>query len=289
MTDRLRVALVGGPMYDALYEPFLDDGRRRRPRRPPDAEPSRRGDAEPRRTDRRAVDPRQVRTVAVAVAHSAQRPGRHQRARAEGGGVVQLPRCSAVRATQHRRPHPVVADRPHGCATADVGRHDSRSDAVFGFTGRESGLFGLFFELVTAVRRRAVRRRHAADAARRRPPSAPSTRSPRWRHDAPADLPDWHYDQVDRALLDGRVDCAAAWPGGYDAIAQSSSYRTLRSGACIPAASRTAAATPGRSRRRAPTRRAPPHSSTSCAATRRTHANRVSRPAVDALAARAPR
>src|SRR5436190_23316899 len=23
--DRLRVALVGGPMYDALYEPFIDD------------------------------------------------------------------------------------------------------------------------------------------------------------------------------------------------------------------------------------------------------------------------
>src|SRR5580765_5626270 len=25
MADRLRVALVGGPMYDSLYEPFIDD------------------------------------------------------------------------------------------------------------------------------------------------------------------------------------------------------------------------------------------------------------------------
>ena len=35
---------------------------------------------------------------------------------------------------------------------------------------------------------------------------------------APADLPDWHYDEVDAALLDGRVDAAAAWPGGWGAI-----------------------------------------------------------------------
>jgi multiple sugar transport system substrate-binding protein len=35
---------------------------------------------------------------------------------------------------------------------------------------------------------------------------------------APQDLPDWHYDDVDQALLDGRVDAAAAWPGGWGAI-----------------------------------------------------------------------
>src|SRR5204863_348716 len=45
---------------------------------------------------------------------------------------------------------------------------------------------------------------------------------------APADLADWHYDQVDAALLDGRVDCAAAWPGGCDAIRASALYEHLR-------------------------------------------------------------
>ena len=35
---------------------------------------------------------------------------------------------------------------------------------------------------------------------------------------APAGLVDWHYDEVDAALLDGRVDAAAAWPGGWGAI-----------------------------------------------------------------------
>jgi multiple sugar transport system substrate-binding protein len=45
---------------------------------------------------------------------------------------------------------------------------------------------------------------------------------------APADLPGWHYDQVDAALLDGRVAMAAAWPGAYGAIAASELYDRLR-------------------------------------------------------------
>jgi multiple sugar transport system substrate-binding protein len=31
----------------------------------------------------------------------------------------------------------------------------------------------------------------------------------------------WHYDQVDRALLDGRIDAAGVWPGGWGAIRDS--------------------------------------------------------------------
>jgi multiple sugar transport system substrate-binding protein len=44
---------------------------------------------------------------------------------------------------------------------------------------------------------------------------------------APDDLPSWHYDDVDRALLDGRVDCAAAWPGGSRPIRDSGIYAHL--------------------------------------------------------------
>ena len=44
----------------------------------------------------------------------------------------------------------------------------------------------------------------------------------------PADLPDWHYDQVDAALLDGRVDAAGAWPGGWGAIRDVGARRPAR-------------------------------------------------------------
>lgn len=99
--------------------------------------------------------------------------------------------------------------------------------AVFGFTGRESGLFGLFFELVVGYGGTLF----GADAR-------PTMTGPEAEAAiallcdlaarAPDDLADWHYDQVDAALLDGRVDCAAAWPGGYGAIRDSSLGEVLR-------------------------------------------------------------
>jgi multiple sugar transport system substrate-binding protein len=104
-----------------------------------------------------------------------------------------------------------------------------QSDTVFGFTGRESGLFGLFFELVTAREGRLfdddLRPTLTGDVAE----AAVETICTLAKR-APADLPDWHYDQVDAALLAGHVDCAAAWPGGYDAIRASSVYEHLRPG-----------------------------------------------------------
>lgn len=101
------------------------------------------------------------------------------------------------------------------------------SDAVFGFPGRESGLFGTFFELVVG----AGEQLFAADGS-------PCIDSPEAVHAvellctlagrAPADLPDWHYDQVDAALLDGRVDAIGAWPGGWGAISRSPIAGVLR-------------------------------------------------------------
>ena len=94
------------------------------------------------------------------------------------------------------------------------------SSTVFGFPGRESGLFGTFFELVTGAGGRLfdddgrpwMNSPEALDAisllcelARR----------------APLQLVDWHYDDVDQALLAGRVDAAAAWPGAWGPISRS--------------------------------------------------------------------
>ncbi len=91
------------------------------------------------------------------------------------------------------------------------------SDVVFGFPGRESGLFGTFFELVVGLGGRlfdddlrpTMATPEAVDAVETL--CALASR-------APIDLVDWHYDDVDAALLDGRVDAAAAWPGGYGPI-----------------------------------------------------------------------
>jgi multiple sugar transport system substrate-binding protein len=93
-------------------------------------------------------------------------------------------------------------------------------DVVFGFPGRESGLFGTFFELVVGAGGVLF------DAAGRPTMATPEAE---WAVDAlcrlaaraPSDLRDWHYDGVDAALLDGRVDAAAAWPGAWRAIRDS--------------------------------------------------------------------
>jgi len=99
--------------------------------------------------------------------------------------------------------------------------------APFGFTGRESGLFGLFYELVVAAGGTPF------DASGRPTLTGPAAvaaveRLRRLAALAPDDLPGWHYDDVDGALLDGRVAMAAAWPGAYERIRTSPRYGELR-------------------------------------------------------------
>ena len=101
------------------------------------------------------------------------------------------------------------------------------ADGSFGFTGRESGLFGLFYELMASAGAapfdadgQPTMTGEAAVAA--------VERLCRLAAAAPDDLPQWHYDEVDEALLDGRVAMAAAWPGGYERIRSSDRYPDLR-------------------------------------------------------------
>ncbi len=42
-----------------------------------------------------------------------------------------------------------------------------------------------------------------------------------------ADLPSWHYDQVDAALARGDVAMAATWPGGYGPLRSAEVYDRL--------------------------------------------------------------
>jgi multiple sugar transport system substrate-binding protein len=96
----------------------------------------------------------------------------------------------------------------------------------FGFPGRESGLFGTFFELVVSHGGRLFDDDVRPTMTGPEAVAAVETLC-RLAAGAPGDLPTWHYDQVDAALLDGRVALAAAWPGGYGPIRDGALYDRL--------------------------------------------------------------
>jgi multiple sugar transport system substrate-binding protein len=205
----VKVALVGGPMYDRLYEAF------------PDVE-----------TVVHADHPTLNRKVAEMLAageridvlstHSKYAPSqaRWLQPLEDPGGLapravdlctfngtlLSVPRCIDVR---------VLWSRSGGVGTWE---ELAASDLVFGFPGRESGLFGTFFEIVVSCGGRLfdddANPVIASDEAVRAVEILCEIASR-----APDDLPTWHYDEVDEALLTGRVHAAAAWPGGYGQIA----------------------------------------------------------------------
>ncbi|MDQ2648828.1 MAG: extracellular solute-binding protein [Actinomycetota bacterium] len=228
----LRVALVGGPMYDGLYELFADEVRS--------------GAIE---VVVHADHPTLNRAVAELLAagerldlistHGKYAPSQttwlqplddlvpHEvldplapRARdlcSFGGALLCAPRNIDVRVLWWRTD---LLDAP------PVSWDDVEAAGSFGFTGRESGLFGLFFELMASAGAALF------DADLQPTLDGPAAlaaveRLQRLAATAPDDLPSWHYDDVDEALLGGRVTMAAAWPGGYARIRRSDLYDRL--------------------------------------------------------------
>ena len=205
----LKVALVGGPMYDRLYDALGDVEIVVHADHPTlNHEVARRLEAGERidvlsthskyaPSQRQWLTPLDVDTSALA-------PAAVELCRYEGD-LLSVPRCIDVRVLWSRMPAPASWDQL------------VESDVVFGFPGRESGLFGTFFELVTSLGGRLF------DEDTRPTIDTPEAR---WAVEtlcalaarAPADLPDWHYDELDAALLTGRIDAAGAWPGGYGPI-----------------------------------------------------------------------
>ncbi|MGH7785862.1 MAG: hypothetical protein ACRERC_03290 [Candidatus Binatia bacterium] len=100
------------------------------------------------------------------------------------------------------------------------------SPLAFGFPGRESGLFGTFFEIVTTHGGRLFddALRPALAGATARDAIALLVELARR---APAALPMWHYDQVDDALGAGHVALSAAWPGATDSLCRSAAGADL--------------------------------------------------------------
>jgi multiple sugar transport system substrate-binding protein len=225
----LRVALVGGPMYDQLYEAFAPDEveivvhadhptLNREVARMLDAgeridvcsthskyAPSQ---AEWLRPLDDLVDPDTIAPLA---------PRAIELCRFEGAQLC-LPRLIDVRVLW------VHTDRV--TRVPDTWDALVESDIVFGFPGRESGLFGCVFELVVGYGGELFDARQQPTMATAETEHAIATLC-RLATRAPDDLVDWHYDQVDAALLSGRVDAAAAWPGAWGAIRLSPFARSL--------------------------------------------------------------
>jgi multiple sugar transport system substrate-binding protein len=227
MADRLRVALVGGPMYDSLYEPFLDDVdvvlhedhptlNRRVAELLSAGERidvlSTHGKYAPSQAAwLRPLDELLDAPTVAALAPRAVDLCRFQ------GALLCAPRNIDVRTLWWR------TDRMD--APPDRWSDLAASSVVFGFTGRESGLFGLFFELVVGSGGSLF------DGERPTMTGPEAERAVALLCElaarAPGELPSWHYDDVDRALLAGAVDCAAAWPGGFGPIRASAIYDVL--------------------------------------------------------------
>ncbi len=101
------------------------------------------------------------------------------------------------------------------------------SGLVVGFPGRESGLFGTFFELVVGNGGSLFDESGRATLTTPEATSAVRTLC-RLAARAPDELVDWHYDEVDEALLRGSLDAAGVWPGGWARIRDSRLAGDLR-------------------------------------------------------------
>lgn len=134
------------------------------------------------------------------------------------GALLCLPRLIDVRILWAR--HDRIDSVPDTWVELDHSR------VVFGFPGRESGLFGTFFELVDGAGGRLFDAEDhpciESDEA-----LAAVEMLIRLASRVPADLVHWHYDDVDAALLDGRLDAAAAWPGAWGSISRSKNAHLL--------------------------------------------------------------
>ena len=228
---KLRVALVGGPMYDGLYR--MLDGQ--------DVEVVVHAD-HPTLNCRVAGLLRRGERIDVLSTHSKYAPSqaawlqpldallerdslRPLAPKAVAlcrfrGALLCAPRNVDVRVLWANR------TRLRGAPVPATWAELAASRLAFGFPGRESGLFGTFFELVSA---------HGGELfdASLRPTLATDTGLRavellvELARSAQAALMDWHYDQFDAALGDGRLALAAAWPGATGALRASPAGREL--------------------------------------------------------------
>ena len=134
-----------------------------------------------------------------------------------GGRLYSVPRNLDVKLLLYRTD--LMEDQPSSWEDLLETASRLRSDSLYGFAfpGKESGLFGHFFEL------------HAMAGGRmfeEEGPPAPrlDDEAGRWalglledlyQRAAPPETPDWHYDEVASCFREGRAAMSTDWPGGF--------------------------------------------------------------------------
>jgi multiple sugar transport system substrate-binding protein len=133
------------------------------------------------------------------------------------GGLLQVPRNIDVRLLHYRTDLLDAAPPTWNALADDAERVTTESRAGFVFPGRDSGLFGTFYELLVGAG-------GALFDERLRP--AFDSREGAWaagfladlhhtRKVTPRALPTWHYDEISAEFRAGRAAMVCDWPGSY--------------------------------------------------------------------------
>ena len=235
MSGSLRVLLVGGPMYDPLYSRLAEFEEREGLRVETVVTPT-----HPDLNERIEVEFESGATSYDLIStHTKYAPSQRQwltpldddlddgelesftprtleLARIDGR-LYGVPRNLDVKLLLYRTDY--LEDKPSSWEDLLETATRLRSDSLYGFAfpGKESGLFGHFFEL------------HAMAGGRMFEDEGPP--APRLDDDAgrwalgllkdlyegaaPLETPDWHYDEVAACFREGRAAMSTDWPGGF--------------------------------------------------------------------------
>ncbi|HJU43398.1 MAG TPA: extracellular solute-binding protein, partial [Vicinamibacterales bacterium] len=139
------------------------------------------------------------------------------------GRLMQVPRNLDVRLLHYRRD---LIDRPPAtwddllqAAVNLTSKHTTTAKPFYGFLfpGRESGLFGMFYELLAAAGGQLfdAELRPAFDAAPGRWAVDQIVAMHRHHRITPRDLATWHYDEISASFRGGHAAMVSDWPGSY--------------------------------------------------------------------------
>lgn len=140
-----------------------------------------------------------------------------------GGRLLQIPRNLDVRLLHFRRD--LIAQAPDTWAglfemagtLTRAGSHDGPPFYGFLFPGRDSGLFGMFYELLVSAGGRLFDDdlRPAFVSAAGHWAVEQITGLHRQRRVTPRDLSHWHYDDISASFRAGDAAMVSDWPGSY--------------------------------------------------------------------------